>query len=428
MINLDRKTAPGSLPIEAIQFLVVKKEVLQNGIPVYQINAGTQNIIKLELIFEAGHWNCKNPLLADFTNRMLIEGSLKYTSSEIAEKFDFYGTFYNFECGKHFASVQLYSLGNFFEKSIEIFESFVKFPTFPEREFKVHLKNDYQQYMLGREKTELLAAEAFYSKIFGNKHPYGIITQAEDFQKLSIEQLKLHHNQYYHPAACKIIVAGLLDNTILEVLNKYFGGSDWPIGTKSIDRNFEFEKPGLDKFAITKKGAAQASIRLGKRTISKHHEDYHGLSIVNTILGGYFGSRLMTNLREKSALTYGIYSSLSSLLYSGVFSVAANVHSEQAENAVNQIINEISILREQLISAKELEMVKNYLRGEMLRVFDGPLQVSEIYTGLLNFNLDFDYYQDYFDTIKSIQPENIRELANKYLNTDSFTTVLAGNF
>lgn len=428
MINPDRKTAPGSLPIEAIQFLDVKKETLQNGIPVYQIDAGVQNIIKLELIFEAGHWNCKNPLLADFTNRMLIEGSLKYTSSEIAEKFDFYGTFYNFECGKHFASVQLYSLGNFFEKSIEIFESYVKSPTFPEKEFKVHLNNDFQQYTLGKEKTEILAAEAFYNKIFGNNHPYGIITRAEDFQDISIEQLRLHHKKYYQPAGCKIIVSGMLDNNILDLLNNYFGGSDWPVSEKLKSMEFEFGEPELAKLTINKTGAVQASIRLGKRTITKHHEDYHGLSILNTILGGYFGSRLMTNLREKSALTYGIYSSLSSLLYSGVFSVAANVQSEQAENAVNQIINEISALKEQLISGKELEMVKNYLRGEMLRVFDGPLQVSEIYTGLLNFNLDFDYYQSYFDTIAAIQPKNIRDLANKYLDTDSFTTVLAGNF
>lgn len=428
MSILDRKIAPGSLPIEAIKFLDVKVDTLQNGINVYQINAGAQNVVKLELIFEAGQWNCSNPLLGDFTNRMLIEGSARYSSSEIAEKFDYLGAFTNFECGKHFASVQLFCLDNFFEQSLEVFESYVKFPSFPGKEFNIHIKNEHQQYILEREKTEVLAADEFYKQIFGPNHPYGMSVQADDFFKLTTAQMKAHHKNYYHPANCKIVLAGKLDERMLSLLDTHFGANDWGVVGQMVNKEFAFENEVTGSSTVKKQGAVQASIKMGKKTIGKKDSDYHGLSILNTVLGGYFGSRLMSNLREKNALTYGIYSSLSSLLYAGVFSITANVRAEQSEYAVSQIINEVNVLREQLIPEQELTMVKNYLRGEMLRAFDGPLPLSEIYAGLLNFNLDFNYYQDLFNTIETISPVQLRELANKYLNPETFVHIIAGDF
>ncbi len=427
MEQLNRAKAPDYKQVDDFYSLEVESFKLKNGIPVYLINSGIQDIIKIDFIFEAGHWFCENPLIADYTNQLMIEGSLKYSSAEIAEKFDFYGTFANFECGKHFANAQLYTLSAFFEKSMEVFKDVVINPTYPDKEFTVQIQNEFQQFILSREKTEVLAADGFYPKLFGETHPYGKVRKAADFESLKIEQLRDYHQRYYNSDNCKIVVAGKLSDDVKSIIEANFGADDWKYGgVVAVSEKVE-GKPSPGRYLINKPGAVQASIKLGIPMINKSHPDFHGLSVLNTILGGYFGSRLMMNLREKNALTYGIYSNLISFLHDGIFVISANVNANQANDAIEHIYIEIELLQKELVKNDELQMVKNYLAGEMLRAFDGPLLQSEIYAGLLSYQLDFDYYKQYFNTLKTIKPETLRQLANKYFNRDNFVEILVGN-
>ncbi len=428
MEQLNRIKAPEYKQVDDFYSLHVESFKLKNGIPVYLINSGIQDIIKIDFIFEAGHWFCENPLVADYANQLMIEGSSKFSSAEIAEKFDFYGTFANFECGKHFANAQLYTLSSFFEKSMEVFKDLVKNPTYPDKEFAVQIQNEYQQFILSREKTEVLAADCFYPKIFGETHPYGRVRKADDFENLKIEQLRAYHHRYYNSENCKIIVAGKLTDDVKSIIEVNFGEDDWKYGglVSSTERIEGKSSPG--RFFVNKPGSVQASIKLGLPMINKKHADFHSLSVFNTILGGYFGSRLMMNLREKNALTYGIYSNLISFLHNGIFVISANVNANQANDAIEHIYMEIELLQKELVKDEELKMVKNYLAGEMLRAFDGPLLQSEIYAGLLSYKLDFDYYKKYFNTLKNIEPETLRQLANTYLKRENFVEILAGSF
>jgi len=427
MIELNRAIAPDYKLVDDFFSLNVEFYKLNNGIPVYLIDSGIQDIIKIDFIFEAGHWLCENPLIADYTNQLMIEGSSRFSSAEIAEKFDFYGTFANFECGKHFANAQLYTLASFFEKSIEIFKDIIQFPTYPENEFNVQLQNEFQQYILSREKTEVLAADGFYPKLFGEVHPYGRVRKASDFQNLKVEQLREYHQRYYNSENCKIIVAGKLISEVRSIIEANFGGSDWKYNGEVSKISVLPGKSSPGRYQIYKEGAVQTSIKLGTPIIDKKHPDFHGLSVLNTILGGYFGSRLMMNLREKNALTYGIYSNLISFLHDGIFVISANVNPIQANDAIEHIYKEIEILQKNLVPDEELRMLRNYLSGEMLRAFDGPLLQSEIYAGLLNYQLDFDYYRQYFNTLKTINSDTLRQLANTYLKRENFVEVLAGS-
>jgi len=426
MIYLDRKKAPPVIQVDKIDFPMVESQKLENGIPVFYMNAGTQDIIKLDILIEAGQWFSDNMLIPVYCNRMLMEGSKKYSHAEIAEKLDYYGTFTNLECGKHYAHIQLFTLTAFFDQSVEIFEDFLKNPSFPQDKLKVLLQNDIQQFIVDHEKTEVLAADEFIPRVFGHHHPYGRIRKLEDFEKINLDQIKSFHQRFYNASNCIIMVSGKLNKEVKNILQSHFGQADWRgLHIKPGRNQFQDSKPG--RYTVHKDGAMQASLMIGKRTINKLHEDYYGLSVLNTILGGYFGSRLMTNLREKSALTYGIYSSLMSMLHAGTFSISANVNGKESDKAVKQIYKEIGELREKKIPEEELQMVKNYLLGEMLRTFDGPLGLSEIYLDLLAYNLDFDYYQQHFKALKAISPAKLRDLANIYFEKNSFIEVIAGN-
>ena len=426
MIVLDRKVAPLARSIEKIKFPEIESRELSNGIPVYFLNAGSQEVIKIDLVMEAGQWFSDNVLVPNFCNRMLIEGSERFSHSEIADKLDFYGTFSSLECGKHFSQIQLFTLSHFFDKSVEILEDFVKKPAFPEDKLKILLQNEVQQFIVNHEKTDVLAADEFIPRIFGRNHPYGKIREYSDFEHVNLDDLKYFHGKFYNSSNCKILVSGKLHREVMDVLEHHFGKQDWS-GEKAIPEINGFDHPEPGKFKVKKKNAVQSSILVGNKTINKKHPDYFGLSVLNTILGGYFGSRLMIAIREKEALTYGIYSSLSSALHSGTFSISANVNSKLVEKAIKAIYREVDRLKTELLSLNELETVKSYLSGEMLRAFDGPLAVSEIFSDLLPYGLELDYYQDYFETLKNIDPETIRDLAEKYFVNENFTEVIAGN-
>ncbi|MFN8254853.1 MAG: pitrilysin family protein [Bacteroidales bacterium] len=426
MKNPNRRKAPDYKVAKGNFELDPQIISLKNNIPVYILKANDHDYIRLDLIFETGHWNCSNPLIADFTSLMLIEGCKGYTSSEIAEKLDFYGSFVNFDCGKHFSNAQLFALSHLFEESIDLFSQIVKFPVFPDKEFNVLITNEIQQFSVLREKTELLASDAFFPRLFGNLHPYGRVRKAEDFQVLDPVQLRTFHRQHYTISNCKIILTGKISENDLLLLDRYFGGHDWTDEFGLNNKTIKAAPLIAGRTYIKKEGAVQASIKIGTITIDKTHPDFIGFSILNTILGGYFGSRLMTNLREENSLTYGIYSSIISFLHSGIFMISANVNGEKAEQAIEQIYIEIDKLTNSPVPSGELKMVKNYLSGEMLRSFDGALMKAEILSGLLNYGLQLDFYNNYIKTLNMIDAATLKNLAINYFKKENFVEVLAG--
>jgi len=427
MAELDRKTPPKYNLIDKINFNEIKKHQLDNGIKVFELNSSKQNIIKLELNFKAGSCDSDNILTAAFTNLMLRQATKSKTSSQIEEKLDFYGSFISSESGKHFSSVQLYSLLTHFENSIDILEDIIKNPVFPKHEFLIELQNNKQQYIESKEQVDYLSNSKFVETVFGKKHSYGKILDIKYFEKLKINELKTFYKRYYNSDNCIIIVAGNTNSNTIKILNNKFGKNDWKGKNNIIEEKHSLIDIEKQRIIVKKKNTIQTSLVIGCRTISKKHKDFHGLNVLNTIFGGYFGSRLMLSIREKQALTYGIYSYVNALLFSGIFAISANVSKGNEDRVISEIYKEIKILKEKKISKQELNLVKNYLMGEMQRAFDGPFNQSEIFLNLYNFGLTYSYFDDYIKTIKTINAEKIIELANKYLKTDCFIEVLAGD-
>jgi predicted Zn-dependent peptidase len=159
---------------------------------------------------------------------------------------------------------------------------------------------------------------------------------------------------------------------------------------------------------------------------TKTHKDFHSLTVLNTILGGYFGSRLMTNIREDKGYTYGIGSGMIPLKKAGYFFISTEVGVEVCNKAIDEIYIEINRLRNESISEKELILVKNYMIGSFLRSIDGPFALANRFKSIMEYDLDYSYYDDYISTIKNIKASDLLNLANKYLDPNSMTEVVAG--
>lgn len=426
MHTLDRKTAPAFKTVEKIELIKAASHKLRNNIPVYSVNAGTQNLIKIECMFPAGMYQQEMPLQAVTVNSMLEEGTSRLSSIQIAEMVDYYGAYMETSVSQDYASVFLYTLNKHLKATLPVLEQAIKDSVFPQSELDIHIRNKKQKFLVNNQKVATIARKHFTELLFGSKHPYGINVQEADFDNIRRSHLLDFYTANYKSNDCKIIVSGRVDDEALKLIDDYFGGNDW-----STDKAQVLQHPGLEtttelKHLVYKEEALQSAIRIGKLLFNKTHPDFQGFQVLNTILGGYFGSRLMSNIREDKGYTYGIGSGMASLQHAGYFFISTEVGVEVCKDALNEVYLEINKLRNELVSNEELELVKNYMLGTFLRSVDGPFALAERFKGLMEYNLDYDYFDKYVATIKNISASELRGLANQYLDPASMIELVAG--
>jgi len=426
MYTLNRNTAPGIKIINKLEVIQPKQYTLKNNIPVYAINAGTQDIIKIELIFCAGTYYQQEKLVAQFTSKMLIEGTRNQSANEIADIFDFYGAFVHTEVEKDKAYVALYCLNKHVSNVLPSFEDIIKNAIFPENEFSILKQNQKQQHIINNQKVNYIARLKFPSIVFGEFHPYGAYADIEDYNNLQRQYLLDFYKKHYKAGNCKIIIAGKVMDEHLTLLDSYFGKNDWLSDDKIDVKSYNINSSSEKKHFIIKEDALQSAIRIGKVFVNKTHKDYMGLLILNTILGGYFGSRLMNNIREDKGYTYGIGSAIASFINSGFFYIASEVGTNVCKKAIDEIYKELKTLRTKLVSKTELDLVKNYILGTLLRNADGPFALSDRFKGLLEYGLNEDYYVSFVEKINNITPTELNQLSQNYLHEESMYELIVG--
>ncbi len=398
---------------------------MNNGMKLHLLEGGSQGVSKVDFIFPAGSVQAAKSLVASSTNTLLAEGTKSMTSLEVSEKLDYYGAYLWQYTNYHYSVFTFFCLSRYLPELLPLVEEIIKDPVFPQEEIDIYLNRRRQEFLVDLQKVKILSARRFNKTLFGDNHPYSNMLEMNHFENISRDDLVGFHKRTYSPTNAHIIAAGLPGKDFPSLIDRYFG-SNWEAASEIDDRVTVTHKPGNTFVFDELDGAVQSSVRIGRPLFNRSHPDFIPLSILNTVLGGYFGSRLMTNIREEKGLTYGIGSSLVPMKHSGYWMISTEVKAENRQLAVQEIFNELAKLRNEPIGADELELVKNYLMGEMIRTFDGPLATSDQFRGQLVTNLGMSYFNRYADIINSITTEQLHQLAQTYLNPDDFITIVAG--
>lgn len=402
--------------------------VLDNGLKVYTFKNSDMDVVRMELFFpNCGTANQTKIYSSIVTNNQISEGSKTHSAKEIADSIDYYGAFIEKTVDKESASVCFYFLKKYQENLIPWFEEIIKDPIFPQMELDIYLKRLRKQYLVNQQKTDYLAKVGFNEVIFGEKHPFGIVGKLEDYDLLKRNDLIDFYNSFYTYEQCSIIIAGGVDDRTLFLLNKAFGFNDWKNDSVLKKKKLDYIDSQRIVKTINLDYAVQSSIRMGNTTISVKQEDFMGLNVLNCLFGGYFGSRLMSNIREDKGYTYGIGSVLYSYRDIGVFYISAEVKQENCQDAINEVYHEIDVLRNEKVLESELNRVKNYMKGNLLRSLDGSFELSENFRPLLKYDLEIDYYQKYIKTISEISSDEILRLAQTYFNKNQMVELRVGN-
>jgi predicted Zn-dependent peptidase len=365
-------------------------------------------------------------LIASTTNSLLESGTRSFTANQISDGVDFYGSFLEVQVEQDFATITLFSLNKYLVQSLAFIEEIVKYPTFPENEFKIHISNKKQKHAINSQKVNVLAKRKFTELLFGPAHPYGVDVKDTDFNRINTDELRSFFNARYGSGNCTIIASGNLPANLNDLLNKFLGAEKWGVATAPKEVPVTAQTTPLRQHLVHKEDAIQSAIRVGRILFNKTHPDYFNFQVLNTILGGYFGSRLMANIREDKGYTYGIGSGINNLVHSGYFYISTEVGADVTAPTLREIYGEIKILREKQVETHELETVRNYILGNFLRSVDGPFALADKFKSIWEYGLQYSYFDDYFNAVKSVTPVELRELANKYLQEKDLIECVAG--
>ena len=420
---LDRSQEIYFQEIQMPKFLVAKTLRLANSIEVYVMEGGAQELCRLDMVFEAGSKVQNKALQASMCNAMLFEGTSNRKGEEIHEILDFYGAYTQLDINSDRAVVSLYTLNKYFDKVLPIFIDAIKNADFSEDEFKVILAQNKQSFIINSEKVEFKARNTFFKTIFED-HSYGLSARIEDFDNIFPEDLVNFHYAYYKNAAMKVYIAGMMPKNGEAILKQYLG--TWKLKKMPSVQEYSPEVKN-DKIHITKEGALQSAIRIGRVCFNSHHKDYHQLKFLSVVLGGYFGSRLMSNIREDKGLTYGIGAICVHQEESGYFSISTEVKGEGTQLALQEIYYELRRLREELISDEELSLVKNYIMGQILNSADGPFAQASLLKNMHVQGVGFEFYESYQKILDNIDARALKDLANKYLKEEYLCEIIVGN-
>ncbi len=418
----NRKQAPGIIDAVDMQLRLKPYEhfILDNGIPVYSIDAGAQEVLMLEWVFYAGNWYEEKNIVAATTNFLLKNGTKQKKAFAINEHFDFHGAYLNRSCYNETAIITLHCLTKQLPELLPVVAELIMESIFPEEELAIYKQNQKQRLEVNLKKCDFIANRLIDEYIYGLYHPYGKYTSTKEYDQLQRDELVAFYERFYRNGKCLVFAAGKLPVDLDAQLNKVFG--DLPLNREAAPAiQYNPQPADTKKYnIINDPNGVQGAIRIARPFPNRHHPDFAKVQVLNNIYGGFFGSRLMSNIREDKGYTYGIHSYIQNHIHDSAWMVSTEAGRDVCEATIEEVYKEMEILKTELVDREELHLVRNYMIGSLLGDLDGPFQMIARWKNYILNGLTEEYFYNSIRTVQTLSAEEIQELAVKYLDPAEF--------
>lgn len=425
--ELEWMKQPKVKQVTSFQLPTIETLYLSNNIPLTVIQDERKEAFRLDIVFGGGQVDQDKLLQAGTTCRMLREGTSHYSSKELAEKFDFYGAWLEVSTYFLYSRITLYSLTRYAETTIPLVAELIRNANFPVHEFDIINSSNKAYSRVVGAKTNVKAQRTLLTALFGQRHVCGHFAKDRDYEALTTNDLKHFYQTFYKFSNCKMFFSGELSDTLSGLLEKSFGENEWGSVSFPMKRKLpEIQTTTTKRIYIDCPTSSQCSVRLGCFFMPRSNPDFLFASFFNTLLGGFFGSRLMTELREKRGLTYGIGSTVSMYPFDTLLLISSETSEEHINELIDGVYNEIRRLQEELVSEKELALVKNYYVSDLCRTYEEPFSFADYCINMTYFSLPYDCQRRAVEIVKCATPDSIREYSRKWLSESNFREVVAG--
>lgn len=422
---LDRRIAPPSRIPNIPELRRPDTEILPNGIEMSCFLSDDQSITDLELLFPAARYDAGSRQKEGLVYRMLSEGSREKTARQLADAISFLGASLEFSHHPDYDLLHISCLSRFFLPMLGILEEIWQSPVFPEKEWTTLQETQIRQHEVNLQKTSFLAARLMKEKLYSRELDYGYSTDPEFLSSIHRDEFPVLFDGMKSKGPALVLLAGHAGKDAVNRLRS------WLLAFAECGAMNRETPAGLPPFSpgtfwAEKTGSNQTSLRMGHFSIDARHEDSARLSLTLEIFGGYFGSRLMSNIREDKGWTYGIYAQRVLNQRKPYLLVSCDVHAESSLLAVQEILREAAILQEEPVEADELEKVKNYMLGQFLSSITHVYGIAERYKSVWINGTSFSRIEENQRIIREAGAEDVQKMAGLYLPFNQSIICLSG--
>lgn len=420
-----RAEAPKPGKAKRIQLGKAEEFVLKNGLRVIVVENNKLPRVSFQVFVDVPVREEGDIVgVSSMAGQLLNKGTSKRTKAQIDEAVDFIGASLNSNSNGLFGS----SLSRHKDALLEIMSDVLFNPSFPEAEFDKLKRQTLSALAQQKDDPSAIAANVVNVVRYGVDHPYGEIESEETVNNITLEKCKEYYNTYFKPNISYLVIVGDISaKDAKEAATKYF--SKWQRGVVAKEEFDTPEKPGSTQVSfVNRSSAVQSVVNItAPIDLKTGSADVVKTTLLNNILGSGFAGRLFANLREDKGYTYGAYSRMSSDRLVGSFNASANVRNEVTDSAVVEFLYEINRIAEEKIPEDEVQLSKNFITGSFARSLERPQTIANFALSTARFDLPEDYYATYLERLNAITPEELQEVAKKYIDDADMHILVVGN-
>jgi len=422
---IDRTKAPALKEYSDVRLSMPEWQTLPNGLQWCVVDYGEVEVCQIDVFVGGGILEQPKRYIAQLLTSMLAKGSGKYTSEDVAEQMDFYGAITNGSVSDHYIKRSMRCTNEKLEKLLPIFFDMITSPSFPQKELDKLSDRIVADATVRLQRVSAIAGVRMSQMYYGLDSPLAGEMSADGVRKVSVDDLREFYSRHFAPGNCKVVISGAVSDDVTQQITKWLGA--WQ--PRQYDALTPWRRtPESKKYdEILKPDASQTAVSITIDAIGREHPDYIPLRILIMVFGGYFGSRLMSNIREDKGYTYDIQSYLVGRKEDGYIGIGTECASQYTNEVLVEIKREMKRLRDELIGHYELEIVKNHMLTDLVKTLDNAFSIAGYIESMICYGVSPDYFNNQFVQVQNITSEQLQKMAQKYLVEDSMRIVLVGD-
>ena len=413
-------------PMSLESLALPQLQAMPNGVPLYRLSGADKGVVRFDILFKGGYAVQSKPLLAMFANRMLREGAGELSAAEISQKLDYYGAWIDMYSSQNCNHITLYTMSKHFEPLLQVLEEMIKRPLFLQDNLDTVKRNNRSYFTVNSHKVDVVSQRYFENSLWGEGHPLGHVVEATDYDAITRDDVVEYYNSYYGSRNCAMFIAGSVNDAMLSAIAGSFGNDVWGCENACGDFAVAAPSPHVGRRVVPVQGTMQSAVKMGFMAMESSHPDFHKFRFLCVLLGGYFGSRLMSNIREENGYTYHIAAEMDAYGKRNAFMISSEAATEYVEPLIAEVYRELERLVAEPVDDSEIELVRNYIMGELCREYEGQSAKSEVFINAWLSGVGFDSVNRYIDEIKSVTAADLQRLACGYFKKENMIEVVAG--
>lgn len=426
----DRSAPPELDPAPALSLPPITERTLSNGLRVIYMGKRGVPLVQMNIVVRTGSVVDPDdrPGLASMAAAMLDEGAGDRDALELADAIEYLGASVRVFGGRHTTTVDLHTPVSKLDEAMALWTDVILRPSFPAEELDRQRRQRITQLIQWHDEARAIAAVIYDRTLFGEDHPYGrpSIGTAESLERMSADDLRGFHRDYFVPNNAAIMVVGdITEEDAIARLEHAFGS--WQPGDVPTHRYPEARQVrGRDIILVDKPGAAQSEIRIGRLGVARNTDDYYALTVMNTILGGSFASRLNQKLREEKGYTYGARTSFAYRQLRGPFTASSAVQTAVTDSALYEFMYELRAILED-VTEDEMTRARNFVALRFPQGLQAVRQIAGGLEGLYEYGLPLDYYNSYIQNILAVTKDDVLRVAREYIDPENMAIIVVGD-